>query len=181
LFVLGHSVVGTRMVRLVRKKLRLGWLVFGALLPDLIDKPLYYGLVFATGRRAADLGLISGTRTVGHTAIFLFLFIGLAWLFRRRPAGAVLTAIAWGVASHVLLDNLGDLPGVMAGTHGDGPSTLDGFIYPLHGARFPFSPFHGIAEHLMSATRLYVLAGEFLGLALLADAWRQRRAARAVK
>jgi hypothetical protein len=169
------------MVRLVRPKLHLGWLVFGALLPDLIDKPLYYGLVFATGKRASDLGLISGTRTVGHTAIFLMIWIALAWLFRRRPAGAILTAIAWGVASHVLLDNLGDLPGVMAGTHGDGPSTLDGFLYPLRGTHFPVSPFQSIGEHLLSATRLYVLAGEFLGLALLADAWRQRRAARATK
>jgi hypothetical protein len=174
-FILGHSVVGPRLVRLFRPHLILLWLVVGALLPDLIDKPLYWGLSWFTGKRGAELGLISGTRTFGHTAIFLLLLILITALLRRRPLGAIFAALAWGVASHHFLDNFGDLPGTIFGPDLPGPSTLDGWLFPLRGAHFPISPFHHIGEQLLSASRLYVLFGEFLGAALLVDAWRRRR------
>jgi hypothetical protein len=174
-FILGHSVVGPRLVRLVRPRLLLLWLVLGGLLPDLIDKPLYWGLVAFTGKHGAELGLISGTRTFGHTAIFLSVFIAIAWVFRRRPLGAVFVALAWGIASHHLLDNFGDLPGTLFGPDVGGPSTLDGWLFPLRGPHFPVSPFKNLGEQLLSASRLYVLFGEFLGAALLIDAWRTRR------
>jgi hypothetical protein len=177
-FVLGHSVVGPKLVRLIKPALPWGWLVLGGLLPDLIDKPLYYGLVFTTGRRAADLGLISGTRTFGHTALFLLTCAIVALVVRKTghvAAAAALAALTWGVASHHFLDNLGDLPGRFWGTSPEGVSTLDGFLFPLRGAHFPVSPFRSVREHLFSATRLYVLAGEVTGAALLVRAWWQRR------
>jgi hypothetical protein len=175
MFVLGHTVVGPSLVRLVKPRLPLGWLVLGGALPDLIDKPLYYGLVLATGRRAADLGLVSGTRTFGHTGLLLLLLTGIA-LWRRS---AVWSAVAFGVASHLLLDNIGDLVNrVLVGPPDppDSPTAVHALLFPLLGPRFPISPFTSVREHLLSAGRAYVLFGEALGAVLLARwLWLRRR------
>ena len=164
-------------MRLARKRLPLGWLVLGALLPDLIDKPLYYGLVFATGRRGAELGLISGSRTFGHTGLLLVFLIGMA-VWSRSSAWA---AIAWGDASHLVLDLLGDAYGLIIGAGREGPSILHAIFFPALGFEFPVSPFHSVREHLMSVKNGYVLFGETLGLALLVLAWWRRRRRRAAQ
>ncbi|HZP64943.1 MAG TPA: metal-dependent hydrolase [Rudaea sp.] len=153
-------------MRLVKRGLPLRWLVLGGLLPDLIDKPLYYSLVFATGKRGTELGLISGTRTFGHTGLFLLLFVGL-WAWRRSPS---LAAIAWGIASHLLLDNIGDLFGER-----NGPTAFDALMFPLLGAHFPISFFKSIKEHLLSVRNLYVGGGEVAGALLLLWSWLQSR------
>jgi hypothetical protein len=172
MFVLGHTVVGPSLVRLVKPRLPLKWLVLGGALPDLVDKPLYYALVVATGRRGAELGLISGTRTFGHTGIALLLLTAIA-LVRRSAAWA---AVAFGVASHLLLDNIGDLVmRVVAGPPpDDGPSAIHALLFPLLGVKFPVSPFQSLGEHLLSASRAYVLFGEILGAVLLVR-WLYRR------
>ncbi len=158
-------------MRLVRRGLPLGWLVFGTLLPDLIDKPLYYGLVLATGRRGAELGLISGSRTFGHTALLLLFLIGMA-LWRRSSAWA---AIAWGDASHLVLDLLGDAYGLFFPAR-EGPSILSAIFFPALGLEFPVSPFHSVREHLIAERNAYVILGEALGLVLLVHAlWVRRR------
>jgi hypothetical protein len=167
---LGHTVVGPRLVRLLRPRLALGWLAAGGLLPDLVDKPLYYGLVLATGRRGAELGLVSGTRTFGHTGLFLLVFVALA-LWRRS---AVLAAIAWGIASHLFLDNVGDLLGWIT-TPPEGTTTLHALVFPLLGWRFPVSPFLDVKQHLLSVTRVWVILGELAGALLLVELWWRRR------
>jgi LexA-binding, inner membrane-associated putative hydrolase len=134
------------------------WLVLGGLLPDLIDKPLYYSLVIATHKRGEALGLISGTRTFGHTGLFLLLFVGL-WAWRRSPA---LAAIAWGIASHLLLDNIGDLFGEHIG-----PTAFDALMFPLFGPHFPIAFFKNLREHLSSVRNYYVAAGEIAGFIIL--------------
>ena len=81
----------------------------GALLPDLIDKPLYYGWSWLTGKHGADAGLISGTHLFGHTGVFLLALVSPRWLTRAHAvAGAG--------------DGRGDPPG--AGLRGpvDGPA-----------------------------------------------------------
>jgi len=100
MFLLGHLGIGSWIAaRRVRAE-QLGWLLLGTLLPDLVDKPLYYALVFATGRRGAELGLVTGTRTFGHT---LLLLVAL-WLVLPRRSGAPL---ALGMLTHLALDELG--------------------------------------------------------------------------
>jgi hypothetical protein len=145
------------------------WLVVGGLLPDLIDKPLYYGLVLATGKRGAELGLISGTRTFGHTGLHLLFWIGL-WAIRRTPA---LAAMAWGVASHLLLDNIGDLFGEHVG-----PTAFDALMFPLYGAHFPIAFFKSIKEHLLSIKNVYIAGGELGGAALLIWSWARKRSSK---
>src|SRR4030081_2777887 len=102
MFAPGLLGVGSWAVaRRVRAE-QLAWLFCGTLLADLVDKPLYYALVLASGRRGAELGLISGTRTFGHT---LLLVVAL-WLLLPRRAG---TPLALGMITHLGLDELGDV------------------------------------------------------------------------
>src|SRR5687767_3274929 len=98
MFVFGHLGIGKTIAdpTLRRYSLPLAPLFIGSLLPDLIDKPLYYGLVALTGKRGAELELIHGTRTFGHTALLLLLI--LMW---KRP---VVRALALGVLTHIALD-----------------------------------------------------------------------------
>jgi len=62
------------------------WLVAGAALPDLVDKPL------------AMAGVVDLYHTVGHSALLVVLAVPIALVGRRGLAGAV------GWASHLALD-----------------------------------------------------------------------------
>jgi hypothetical protein len=167
LFVLGHLGIGSFLVaRRVRAE-QLVWLLLGTLLPDAIDKPLYYILVIVTGRRGADLGLISGSRTFGHTLLFAILF----WLALPRRVG---TPLFIGVATHLALDELGDVAGALLpalGTHGR-PGTINAILFPLLGPHFPISPYRSALEHAASLGNGYVVAGEIVGALLLLWQWR---------
>ena len=167
MFLLGHLGIGSWIgARRVRAE-QLGWLLLGTLLPDLIDKPLYYGLSLATGRHGSELGLISGTRTFGHT---LLLVVAL-WVLLPRRAG---TPLALGMITHLALDELGDLLGIYfpaLGTRAP-PGTLHAILFPFLGLRFPAFPYRNALEHLYSLENPYVVAGEIAGAALLALQWR---------
>ena len=69
-----------------KTRLSTTWLVLGAAIPDLVDKPL------------AMLGAVELFHTVGHSTILAVLIIPLAW---RSPA-ALPIGVGW--VSHVLLD-----------------------------------------------------------------------------
>jgi LexA-binding, inner membrane-associated putative hydrolase len=167
-FVLGHLGIGSWLAaRRVRAE-QIAWLLFGAVLPDLIDKPLYYALVVATGRRGADLGLVSGTRTFAHTLLFAVLL----WLVVPRRIG---TPLFLGIATHLFLDEMGDVarwffPAL--GTHPP-PGTISAILFPLLGPHFPVSPFRTALEHVESLDSAWVIAGEVIGAALLAWQWRR--------
>src|SRR5690348_3085949 len=96
MFVLGHMGIGRAL--LGRARWRFPALAFfvGALLPDIIDKPLYYAHLSA---------YVDGTRTFGHTGLFLCALGVTAALRRSRVWGA----LAIGVATHLLLDGFLDL------------------------------------------------------------------------
>ena len=149
----------------LRERLSIRWLVLGCLLPDLIDKPLFYGLLWARGHPDA---LISGSRSVGHTGLFAFALLALA-LASRRPA---LWALFAGVATHLVLDIGGEL---VAGSTA-GSSIWIAIFFPASGCRFPLATFHSLLEHLrLSAENAYLVAGEIVGGAILLRAWTVRR------
>jgi len=167
MFVLGHLGFGSTMLRQFAKLPRAA-VFLGCVLPDLIDKPLYYGLVLATGKRAAELGLISGSRTLGHTGIFLLLLLALA-AWRRSPA---LLAVALGVVTHLFLDELGDL---VYATPLQSSMAL-AIFFPLLGPHFPIMPFKDASEHLFSILgNPYVIFGEVAGAGLLLYEHRKRK------
>jgi hypothetical protein len=167
LFVLGHLGIGSFLAaRRVRAE-QLLWLLFGTVLPDLVDKPLYYALVLATGRRGADLGLISGTRTFAHTLLFAVVL----WLVVPRRIG---TPLFLGLATHLFLDELGDVARWLfpaLGTHPP-PGTINAILFPLLGPHFPVSPFRSALEHVASLENAWVIGGEVVGAALLFWQWR---------
>lgn len=155
----------------------LRWLLLGTLLPDLVDKPLYYALVLATGRHGAELGLLSSSRTVGHTLLFA---LALRLVFGRGPGGA----LAAGACTHLFLDVLSDLASQAfvalgwsdPGPPALGPSTLAAVFFPLLGPHFPIQPFKDLGEHLVASVRAWTLGSELLGGLLLWWRWRARRA-----
>lgn len=174
MFILGHLGIGRALVRRWVAPGLGRWLALGTLLPDLLDKPLYYALAAATGLRGAELGLISGTRTVGHTLLLL------AALRLLLGAGRG-SALAAGMATHLFLDELGEVVGLLGAAAGlgegvgppGGPPTLAAVLFPLLGPHFPIYPFRDAAEHLFAQGRLWTLAGELAGALLL---WREVRA-----
>ena len=141
----------------LRQRLPARWLIAGCLLPDLIDKPLFYVLLWSRGTAHP---LISGSRSIAHSGLFLLALLAVA-LIARRPAAWAVTA---GVATHLLLDIGGDL---ITGSPPDA-SIWIAIFFPALGWRFPVAHFTSLSEHLrLSAENLYVVAGEIAGGAIL--------------
>jgi hypothetical protein len=165
LFVLGHVGIGPRLLFRLRDRLPPRWLVLGCLLPDLIDKPLFYGLLWTRGHPDA---LIAGSRSVAHSGLFLLALLALALVF--RVAG--LWAVAAGVATHLVLDIGGEL---VTGALPDA-SIWIAILFPALGWRFPRAHFGSLLEHLrLSAENVYIIGGEIVGAALLLHAWWRSR------
>jgi hypothetical protein len=166
MFFLGHMGIGRKLVSPFSKGLSQRMIIIGAILPDLIDKPLYYGLSFLTGRKGDELGLISGTRTFGHTALFLLILTSISFIKHSR----VLAAISMGIATHLLLDGFGD----HLGAHSNSiQTTASALLWPLSGWKFPAIPYEDIATHLSSVIQPYVFWGEVIGGSLLL--WEARK------
>ena len=163
MFALGHLGIGKKLAaRPYRRFSAVEKRAFflGALLPDLIDKPLFYIPFWLTGRRGEAAGILSGTHLFAHTAVFL-LALAVAAPLTRSPS---LRAIAIGVATHFVLDVVGLSMGI---------GTL---LWPAFGWRFPTYPFRNLGQHLTTILNPITLAGELLGAAILLwDYWRARR------
>ncbi len=159
----GHLGIGSALTRPFRRRdpyRAWRWLLLGTLLPDLIDKPLYYGLSFATGLKSADLGLICGTRTFGHTLLLCAWIAGLG-RFKRSDQ---FNALAMGVLTHLALDAVFDpAPGYL--------------LWPL--TSFPAMPFKDLREHVMSWANIRLIAAEGIGALWLGfearDYFRRRK------
>jgi hypothetical protein len=165
MFALGHLGIGKRLAaRPYRRFSRLDKRVFfvGALLPDLVDKPLYYVPAWLTGRRGAEAGILSGTHLFAHTGLFLLVLTTAALITRSRP----LRALAIGVTTHLILDVVGL------------SLSWKTLLWPLFGWHFPAYPFASLSEHLGTILHPITLIGELLGAAILwADYRRKRRQA----
>ena len=162
---LGHTGIGLQVAKPFRGKLPLEPLVVGTLLPDLIDKPLYYGLSLATGRHGFDIGLISGTRTIGHTILFTAALAALA----RARRSKVLSALALGSATHLVLDVATD---VFTRRFSFSMSV---WVWPLLGWQFPGYAYTGLRDHLGQYHEPFLFLAELVGATLLYVEWRRRR------
>jgi hypothetical protein len=178
-FVLGHVGIGVALAgpRLQPDARTVRFLLLGTVLADLIDKPLYYGLSIATGRVGAALGLISSTRSFGHT---LALCLVLYAILPRRIG----TPLAAGMLTHLFLDEMGDFFAFFwtrPGPPRTGPATAAAILFPLLGFHFPILPFSSASEHVRALVDPYTLLGEAVGAVLLyfnrarlLAAWRGR-------
>ncbi|TLZ95310.1 MAG: metal-dependent hydrolase [Methanobacteriota archaeon] len=136
MFLLAHLGIGLGLAWLLAWKspARFDYrlVLFGSILPDLIDKPLGYAL-----------GL--ETRIWSHTFVFLFAILAVSF----APNLWSLRFIGFGVATHLLVDRIWEMPWVV--------------LYPAYG--WSFHPASQDAEHWI-ATLLHdplVQAGEIVG------------------
>jgi membrane-bound metal-dependent hydrolase YbcI (DUF457 family) len=150
------------LARAWRKNLPLRAVFFGCLLPDLIDKPLYYIPHWLTGKHGAELGLLSGTRTIGHSLLFLLLLLAAGAFPGKAGQRKLLRGVALGAATHLALDTLPELASGI-----DEHSSLIALLFPSLGWRFPLAYYRTASEHFLSHLGWYDLAGESLGLFLL--------------
>ena len=100
MFLLGHLGIGLGLAWLLSWKstTRIDYrlVLFGAILPDLIDKPLAY----VTGL---------DSRLWAHTFLFLFAILALSFVPMLRG----LRLLGFGVATHLLLDQMWNQPAIV--------------------------------------------------------------------
>ena len=162
MFALGHLGIGKKLAAQPFRDFspadRRAFFV-GALLPDLIDKPLYYIPAWVTGKHGAAAGILSGTHLFAHTGLFLLMLTIAAVVTRSRP----LRALAIGVATHFVLDFVGL------------SMNLRTLLWPLLGWRFPTYPFRSLGQHLGTLFSPITFIGEALGAAILWWDYRKSR------
>lgn len=161
MFIFAHLGLGLQVSKPFSRGLQKRWILLGTLLPDIIDKTAYYGLSFVTHKSGAALGLISGTRTFAHTAIFCLIFIFYS-LYKKNK---LLLAISIGVFTHLFLDGIGDVISIEPIL----PEVKNklALFFPLYGFRFPTIPFTTLGEHLTSYFDPYFYFTEVLGFLFL--------------
>ena len=131
-------------------------LVLGMVLPDLVDKPLYYADVWS---------FISCTRTFGHTGLLLALVFGRA----AAAKSSAWLALGLGMSTHLLLDWLLDLV-----ASNDTSAEAIAFAWPFWHTRFLTFDITAI-EHLGFIFHGPILTGEIVGLGLLMWEYFRRR------
>src|SRR5207247_8828092 len=100
MFLLGHLGIGLGLAWLLSWKsptrIDYRWVLFGAILPDLIDKPL---------------GFLTGldSRLWAHTFLFLFAILALGFV----PSLRGLPLVRVGVATHLLHDLITNQPATL--------------------------------------------------------------------
>jgi hypothetical protein len=170
MWIFGHLGIGSKIAAPFSRRLPYGWILFGTLLPDLMDKPLYYGAKLATGRQGFDIGLVSCTRTFGHTALFLFGLSLLAFLRKSK----VFAAITIGVATHLVLDGFQDY-WLLEVLHLPGESSLRlAALFPFYANHFGDDPFLSVADHIRRGGTSITIGAEAVGAAILGwDYWKK--------
>jgi hypothetical protein len=170
MFPLGHLGIGVRLVPArVRDRLHFGWLAFGCLLPDVLDKPVFFAAAKLARRGVPErfdvlLDALHGSRLFGHS-VFFFAALAVAAALTRAEW---LRAVAWGVATHLVLDLVPDL---LSGARLQWPSWL---LWPVFGWGFP--RWGQVSGAHLEAILYY--AGELVGAPLIVLELTRRRRAR---
>ena len=94
-------VIGLLIFRYLRDRRAIVLAGLGAILPDLIDKPLGHILL----NSSIDFG-----RIYAHSGLFFIAILVLAIAYRKRKGTWLLMALAAGVLSHLVLDSMWELP-----------------------------------------------------------------------
>lgn len=158
MFILGHAGVGKALADRLTRSLPVVPLLIGTLLPDLIDKPLYYSGLWP---------FITSTRSFGHTGLLLLLLATIAWSRGSLP----LKALVVGMATHMVLD-----VGMDAVRWPDELTpALIAPLWPLLGVSFWINQTDTITEHLWALAVGPIIAGELLGSCYLILSWRRQK------
>lgn len=157
MFPLGHVGIGMRMLPArLREGLPWRWLALGCLLPDAIDKPVYIAVRLARRLGPVHFELLRGSRLFGHTLFLVALLFASAAL-----VGSVrMRALAWGAATHLVLDLVPDL------ASGALVQWRFWLLWPLFGWGFP-PQYTGVAVGAIEVEYVVYLVGDAIGTALL--------------
>jgi len=151
MFPLAHLGIGSAVTRLCPVNLRFRWVLFGTVLPDLIDKPAF----FLMSRYFHEAGWEAGKRGFAHTLVFLVLLAGIS----RARKSPTLSAVTAGTATHLVLDVISKST--------EGSSTALGSLrvlfWPLAGWSFPTLShgMHGIQIWIFEVAGLVLLGLQF--------------------
>ena len=172
MYPLGHLGIGTWILPArIRQALSWPWFAFGCLLPDLIDKPIFLAARLARHAGPINLAVLHNSRLFGHSLFLLGLLVLGAAAFPRAQWAR---AVAWGVATHLVLDLVPDL---ISGSRIAWPTWL---VWPIFRWGFPFDGQRIVVAGLDFEGVVY-LAGEVAGVALLAVEYARRRRASAFR
>lgn len=162
MYFFAHIGIGQSLASPLRRGLPERAFVLGTILPDLIDKPVYLGVHWFLSRRAAESFFLSGSRTFGHTALFDLSLALIACLTRSK----VFAALALGVATHLLLDNIAnpfDAHWLI-----DRPIRAASLLWPFLGWRFPMVPYYEVNVRFgFIQVNPFYLSLEVIGMLLL--------------
>ena len=145
MLALAHMGIGSAMVRTLKPSPKVSYLFVGTLLPDLIDKPLFWSLNWLRVHHFFYFNFTSwipGTRTFAHTFLFFLILLIFSVKFKKSN----LNVLSWGVFSHLLLDAL---EGILAGKN-HFITFMKGALFPIFEFKFYSFPHHGIRDHLLS-------------------------------
>jgi membrane-bound metal-dependent hydrolase YbcI (DUF457 family) len=121
----------------------------GTLLPDLLDKPLFY--LFKDH--------VLGTRSYGHTFLFLLFWIAIGFYLKS----VFFKAMAYGVFTHFVLDYVGD-----ALFSADRIVFNNRILFwPFQGVEFPESLYLTFHEQINRFSNSYTFWTETIGFILL--------------
>ena len=146
-------VLGLALARHLGDRRLIGFSALGAVLPDLIDKPVGHILL-------AD-SLDSG-RIFAHGLLFLVLLLALGIAVERRQGSFALLAVAAGGLSHQVLDTMWTLPVT--------------WCFPLLGPYQPYEYTNYFGNALLaeaSSLSEWVFLFASAGIALTEDDWSQ--------
>lgn len=95
------SVLGLMLYQWTGRRWMVPAIAFGAILPDLIDKPLGHLLL----QGSLDFG-----RIFAHSLMFLGILVIAAAVLWKGRSSLLLAAVALGIGTHLVLDAMWDLP-----------------------------------------------------------------------
>ena len=124
---LSHLGIGSTIAKPFSKKLPFFWLLLGTMLPDLINKPIYF--IIGIWAYLDHGGWVPGKRGIAHTLLFLLLIVSLGWIKKSR----ILAALGVGISTHLLLDILSK----SVGPAGDSIDKWTVLFWPFLGFEFP--------------------------------------------
>ena len=156
MFLFGHIGIGNNIASPWSRELPKAPLFLGMLLPDIIDKALYYGGLFPS--------VVTCTRTFGHTGVLLVSILVISRLFSSKW----LAALSLGMATHLLLDCLIDRfnPDMQS-------PALIALTWPFLNAQFASYHFASIGDHLHKLVNVPTISAEIVGASFLGwDYWK---------